>query len=403
MSSHPLLRPLDIQPTIHQGRLSLLVRDPLDLSGRYLILPQALGLALALCDGRHSAARITTRLQTDYGLRIEQSVVEDLLEALDEACFLQNARATQALAAALAAYRAAPHRPPAIAGSGYPADPARLRAEFDAYLDAAGSVIRMPASGRALISPHIDYARGHKVYARVWKQAAEMAQAAELVVVLGTDHFGGFNPITLTHQSYATPYGVLPTDHEIVDALAEAIGEEKAFAGELYHRREHSIELVLVWLHHMRGGRPVAVVPILTGSFHHFSHNGAVPAGAGVFSQLLATMPQILQGRRTLVVASGDLAHIGPVFGGDPVGLIERAELRSHDDELIGHLATGDAEAFLSFIQGIDDRNNVCGVSPFYLMLKLVGQVEGQRAGYAVCPADEHNTSVVSVCGMVFG
>lgn len=394
MSTHPLLRPLDIRLIFHQGRPSLLLRDPLELGNETLLVPQALGPALALCDGQHGPARICARLRADYGLRIEQAVVDELLAALDHACFLRNGRSEQAQADALAAFRAAPFRPPTIAGSGYPADPKRLQAEFDAWLDAAGPVNPMPASGKAVISPHIDYARGHKVYARVWKRAAEMAQAAELVLVFGTDHFGGLNPLTLTRQNYATPYGILPTHQEAVDALAAAIGEEAAFAGELYHRREHSLELVLVWLHHMRRGQPVAVVPILTGSYHHLDDSP---------DRVLAALRQICQGRRALVVASGDMAHIGPAFGGDPVGLIERAELRAHDEELIGYLAAGDAGGMLGFIRGVEDRNNVCGVTPFYLALKLVGPVEGQRAGYAVCPADEHNTSVVSVCGMVFG
>ncbi len=403
MLALPRLRPLDIQPTLHQRRASLLLRDPLELSDRYLILPQALGPALFLCDGNHDAPAITLRLRNEFGIRIEQDVVDELIAALDDALFLQNPRAAAALTAAVETYRAAPFRPPSIAGNGYPADPDELRAQFDSYLDAVGPVRPMPPSGRALISPHIDYQRGHKVYARVWKEAAAMARVAELVIVLGADHYGGFNQITLTRQNYATPYGILPTALDLVDALAAAIGEDKAFAGELYHRREHSIELVLVWLHHMRGGQSVPVLPILTGSFQPFLGDSLPPAADPTLQTLLTTLPHLIAGHRTLIIASGDLAHIGPAFGGEPVDLIARADLRAHDDELISHLAAGDAESFWRFIAQRGDDKNVCGLAPFYLTLNLLGQVEGQRTGYAICPADEHNTSVVSVCGMVFG
>jgi len=34
--------------------------------------------------------------------------------------------------------------------------------------------------------------------------------------------------------------------------------------------------------------------------------------------------------------------------------------------------------------------------------LRLLGQSQGERAGYAVCPADAANTSVVTVTGMMF-
>lgn len=404
MTSLPRLRPLDIRPILHRQKPALVVRDPLELSDRYLIIPQALGPALLLCDGTRDAAAITAALRADYGLRIEQSAVEELITALDEACFLANERAEAAQARALAAYRAAPFRPMTIAGQGYPAEAEALRREFDAYLEAA-TAEPAPSTGRAVISPHIDYARGHRVYARVWKTAAAMAQEAELVIILGTDHYGGHNPVTLTRQSYATPYGVLPTELTLVDALAEALGPDLAFAGELYHRREHSLELVLVWLHHMRRGRSVPVVPILVGSFQPFlEHDPApTPAATPVLQTLLERLTTLADGRRTLVVASGDLAHIGPAFGGAPVGLIERAELHTHDETLLGLLAAGDAEGFWRFIHAEQDRYNVCGVAPFYLLLKHIGAAEGQRAGYAVCPADERNTSVVSIGGMVFG
>lgn len=399
----PKLRPLDIRPIIHEERPSLLLQDPLNLSEQYLILPQALGPALMLCDGEHDAAAITATLIVEYGIRIEQAIVEELIGALDEALFLDNERAAAAEARALQAYRDAEFRPVSGAGRGYPDDPRELRLLFDGYLEAAGDVSPLPADGKAIISPHIDYERGNKVYARAWKRATEMARAADLVVVLATDHFSGSNPITLTRQNYATPYGVLPTAVDIVDALAEAIGEDLAFAGELYHIREHSIELVVTWLHHMRGGQPVELVPILTGSFQAFMPDGVQPAEDPVMKALLETLRQQTAGRNVLVVASGDLAHIGPAFGTPPVGIIERAALRELDEELIGRLCAGDAEGFWQVIRREQDQTNVCGVSPFYLTLKLVGQVEGERAGYAICPADEHNTSVVSVCGMVFG
>ncbi len=402
-TTSPRLRPLDIQLINHQGYPSLLVRDRLNLSEQYMILPQALGPALMLCDGEHDSAAIHAAMTVDYGIRVEQSLINDLIDALNEALFLQNERSVAAIEEKLEAYRAAPYRTPTIAGHGYPADAGELKALFDGYLEAAGDVDPMPPSGRALISPHIDYQRGGQVYARVWKRAAAMARAADLVVVFGADHFGGNNRCSLTRQHYATPYGVLPTATAIVDTLANAIGKNKAFAGELYHTVEHSIELVVTWLHHMRGGQAVELVPILTGSFSDFMANGSQPAQDRVLGVVIDTLKRESAGRNVLVVASGDLAHIGSVFGGEPVGIIERAELRALDDEMLAYLSAGDAEGFWSMIKGIEDKNNVCGVSPFYLTLNIVGPVEGEQAGYAVCPADEDNTSVVSVCGMVFG
>jgi hypothetical protein len=46
-------------------------------------------------------------------------------------------------------------------------------------------------------------------------------------------------------------------------------------------------------------------------------------------------------------------------------------------------------------------ERNICGLSPFYFTLKLLGQTQGRLIAYDRCPADMNRTSFVSVCGMV--
>jgi AmmeMemoRadiSam system protein B len=256
---------------------------------------------------------------------------------------------------------------------------------------------------RGLISPHIDYARGGHVYARVWARAVGAARAAELAVILGTDHVSEGQALALTRQHYATPYGVLPTAVDAVDTLVEALGAEAALDGELHHRTEHSIELAAVWLHHVRGGEPCELLPILCGPFHR-----SAPSGLGAYAPLdldalLDALRAATAGRRTLVVASADLAHVGPAFGGRPVDMVGRARLQAADDALLAHICAGDAEGFMDQIRRVDDRNNVCGVTPIYLALRLLAPVTGVPVAYDRCPADERGASLVSICGVQFG
>ena len=157
------------------------------------------------------------------------------------------------------------------------------------------------------------------------------------------------------------------------------------------------------WLHHMRGGQPVALVPILTGSFMDFVMGRGDPASDPQLAAFLAVLGQAIAGRNVLVVASGDLAHVGPAFGGAAVDPAGRQRIADADDELTTELAAGRADGFFAAIKRAQDRNNVCGVSPFYLMLRLLGNVEGQRIAYDQCAADAENASLVSICGMVFG
>ncbi len=121
----------------------------------------------------------------------------------------------------------------------------------------------------------------------------QAANEADLVIMFGTDHQGSNGTVTLTRQSYATPWGVLPTDQALVDKLAEALGQETAFAEELHHAHEHSIELAAVWLHFTRGGRPVALLPILCGSFGGFVAGERDPATYEPFDAVLRVLRAI--------------------------------------------------------------------------------------------------------------
>lgn len=403
-AEYPKLRAIDIRPHQHNGQTYFLLRDPLHLSEDVLLLPQPMAAVLAYCDGNHSPRAAAAAMSRRFGVDVPDAFVNQVVAALDDAYLLDNSRAAAALLAARDAFRQAPFRPPLLAGQGYPADPDALHDLLEGYLEQARrrrteAGLTTPALG--LLSPHIDYPRGGHVYAEVWDRAGAAAAAADLVVIFGTDHYGA-DLVTLTRQNYATPYGVLPTAVEIVDRLAAALGEEAAYAGELRHRAEHSLELVTVWLHHMRGRRPIEVVPILVGGLHGYFYNGGDPSTDPTLQRVLATLRQATAGRRVLVVASGDLAHVGPAFGGAPLDAAARAAVAQADQGLIAHMRRGDAAGFFEAIRGVRDRNNVCGVTPIYLTLRLLGDVTGEPLGYASCRADDHATSAVTIGGMLF-
>ena len=411
----PKLRAVDVRPQRQNGYLYYLLADPLELSDDSLLVPQAFGPLLALCDGSQSdAAAICRTLAQRYQLALDPTTIRQLLDALDEACLLENQRSAAALAQKVADYRALPARPAAHAGLAYPDEPRTLTRLLDGYLNAPigprgvddrarrnGSALRQEVTG--VFSPHIDYGRGGPVYARTWQAAAQAAQAAELVILIGTDHQGD-DLFTLTRQSYATPFGLLPTATDVVDDLAQAVGEKAAFAGELRHLREHSLELVAIWLQHARRGRPVEMLPVLVGGLYRFFADARGPAGDDRIQRFVETVRGHAAGRRTLVVASGDLSHVGPAFGGQPLNRSARASLAASDDGLVERLTAGDGEGFYRSICGVQDKNNVCGLTPTYLTLKILGKgVRGERLAYDSCPADEASTSAVTIGGVVFG
>jgi AmmeMemoRadiSam system protein B len=398
----PKLRPIDVQPVVYGGQQALLLRDPLRLNEHSMVLPRQLAPLLALCDGTRDAGALRAALMVRFGLPVGVDAVERILAALEEALLLEGQRFEEARERVLEEFRAAPFRVPVVAGGSYPGEAAELESVLQRYLDATDGSGPALVGSRGLVSPHIDYARGGPVYAHIWKRVADAVRAAELVVLIGTDHSGGAGRITLTRQHYATPLGVLPTAQAVVDELASAVGPEQVFAEELHHRTEHSIELAAVWLQHMRAGAPCELVPVLCGSFAHFVRGEAEPAADEQIGPAVEVLRQVVTGRNALVVAAADLAHVGPAFGGQPVDVWGRARLQAADEEIIERVSAGDAEGFFQAIRRVGDRWNVCGLPPIYLALRVLEPVRGQQVAYERCPADQDGTSLVSICGMGF-
>ena len=406
----PALRPLDIKRVVQDGREWFFLRDPLELSDQQLLTPVEVGPLLMAFDGRHTVEAAVRESASRYGVTVRGDQVTAFAETLSAACLLEDEVSRAAKATAVATYRAAPFRPPALADRVYPAAPAALSSTLQGYERRAGGQQAAAATTAddlvGLISPHIDYHRGHLTYAELWRRAAPAAQEAEVAVIFGTDHSGSAGRLTLTRQSYATPLGVLPSDLGLIDELAACLGEGAAYAEELHHRSEHSVELAAVWLHHMRNGRPLTVIPVLCG--HPVEWMRAAAAGR-VHPQWTETLAAIdllrekLAGRQVIAVAAADLAHVGPAFGDpEPFAPDAKARVRAADDALLAACNEG-PEAVLAAAGSIEDRYRICGLSPIALTLAFTGAVTAEVTGYDQCPADHDggDGSIVSIAGVM--
>jgi AmmeMemoRadiSam system protein B len=395
-----------LEPTwIEEGGEKLLVlRDREGLMAAPAAVPAIVGLILSLCDGSRDEAEIRRVLAREVGQPLEPADLSDLLGQLEEAMILDGPPARAARRAAIEAFRLAP-RPAALADAVYPSDPVRLRqtiAEFG-----RGSRERPSARDdrlRGLVSPHIDYRRGGRIYHRVFERAAPSLRAADVLVVFGTDHCGGPGSVTLTRQDFETPFGRFETDPAAVDAVAEAIGQEAAFGEELHHRGEHSIELALVWTASVLGDRLPRIVPVLCGSFHDFTAGRAEPATFARFAATVDALGAAAAGRRVFTIAAADLAHVGPAFGDPtPVDTAGRDRLRRADERLMHAAAWGRPEEFFRQLREERDARRICGLPPIYLTLKLLGDdARGEVVGYEQCPADDESGSLVSIGGILF-
>lgn len=402
-SLRPRLRHLDFQPITYEGTRYVHLRDPLALAQKTVLVPEPLIPLLPLLDGSHTIMQIQTIFSLRYQRKIGMSHIQNLVTSLDEALLLENSHYQQARDSLLANYLSAPSRSGLYSENEPPGDNGRpLKTELNSLTREypTPAHVRLDTPIRGLISPHIDIPRGGPVYARTWGAASQAAQSAEMVIVLGTDHFSEGLPFSLTTQHYATPYGVLPTDKELVNQLAETVGEKTATTGEIHHRTEHSLEYAAIWLHHVREGKPVSLLPILCGPLESYEDNSGNLESSHKLTAIIEYLRSLVQSRPTLLVAAGDLSHVGPAFGGEqvtPRGLIQ---LKEADDLLLKSITYGDAEEFYQSIRKTGDQNNICGLSPIYLTMRILEPVTGCVVDYDACPADTAQTSFVSIAGV---
>lgn len=378
-----------------------LLRDPLKLTESQVIMPAILIKLLNFFDGTRTLPQIHAAFNAYLGRFVDPRLILHTFSMLDEACLLKNERSGDAKAALLARFRGQAYRPPALAGVNYPADPDALSQRLNDFAISDYLPIKR-WQGRGVISPHIDYHRGGAVYAKVWRRAMAAVKEADLVLIFGTDHSGG-QIITLTELPYATPYGILPTDRVLISQLAMAVGPDVAFANELHHREEHSIELSAVWLHHTFDNQAACpMVPILCGSFHHFVRDGGHPKQDERLNRFIETLQAQTADKKVLAVASVDLAHVGPAFGDKfPMNRSRRRDLRKSDKSLIEAITTGDADRFYHEIAQVEDKNRICGFSSIYLLLRYLEKCQGREVVYRQCRADRQDTSLVSICGVL--
>ena len=400
MNDLPKLRPCEIKRVMYRGVPHLLLRDfMLGDDGAALVPWPLRGLALA-CDGAHDLEGLRVSCLDFGGPPLRSDEVAAFVESLAANGLIEGPRADAAVARALATYHARPWRPLAHADAVYPADPIEAARLLRAY-ELGGSARALPAESVAgVLSPHIDFARGGPVYAAGWTLAAEAVRRARSVIVLGTDHSGSPGQLTLTRQRYATPWGAFERDDELLGALTAALGERRAFAEELHHRREHAIELASVWLRHLRGAEPLPLLPLLCGYHLPWFEQGLPGDDAPLAAALAVLRAAVADG--ALVVVAGDLAHVGPEFGdATPLLVPRRDEVRDADDALIAACSLG-ADELLQRAGPTDPRFRVCGLAPLALALAILPPVRLEVAAYDQCAADARNASFVSIAGGAF-
>ena len=403
--SGPRLRRVEAFPAEHEGRECVALRDPAGYTAAVVLLQGPLLDIVSLFDGEHTIADIQAAVMRRHGQLVERRQIEEIVEALDQGGFLESPSFAERRGAIDAGFLASPIRPATHAGSAYAADGSELRAMIDGFFAppaGPGPIAGQASDGpevRAVIAPHIDFHRGGPAYAWAYRDLAERSQA-DLFVIFGTCHSGMEHPFALTRKDYASPLGDAPVDRDFVEALS-ARARQDCFGSELAHRVEHSIEFQAVFLRYLYASRrKISIVPVLASFAHEAMLSGRRPDDDPRVPRFLEAVAETIaaSGRRVVLVAGADLAHMGPRFGDpEPISATELARIEREDLAMLEAVEAGDAERFFESVAHDGDRRRICGLSPIYALLRTLGGGVGSVKRYGQWPDPNGVVSFASV------
>ena len=180
-------------------------------------------------------------------------------------------------------------RPPAVAGTFYPADAARLRRMVETYLgESRGHAEPAP---KAVIAPHAGYAYSGPVAGRAFAMLGERATPIRRVVVVGPAHCVAIRGLAVPGvEAFRAPLGDVPLDAGAIAAIRDL---PQVALADLPHRSEHAIEVELPFLQRVLGA--FALVPLVVGD--------ATP------DEVAAVLDRLWDDPGTLIVISSDLSH----------------------------------------------------------------------------------------------
>jgi AmmeMemoRadiSam system protein B len=244
-------------------------------------------------------------------------------------------------------------RPPAVAGTFYPASPAALRDALTGYLDAIALALRTRCP-KALVVPHAGYVYSAPIAASGYALLAPHGAGISRVVLLGPAHRAWVEGLAHPGATILrTPLGDARVDVEALASLPDVKADPAA------HAREHSLEVQLPFLQTV--APRAAIVPLLVGR--------ASPEHVG------RVIDTLWGGAETVIVVSSDLTHYRPYDEGRAADRRTAERITALDSvALVGDEACGAAP-----INGLLWAARRRGLTATLLDLRSSGDTAGPR------------------------
>jgi AmmeMemoRadiSam system protein B len=369
----PRLRAVEIIPTEHEGKRLLALHDPAGLANGMMTVSQPALFILSRFDGEHSLLEIQVEFQQVFGQTVKLEQLQDFVKQLDEGHFLEGPGFDTYVGGLVEAYRTIPTR--------QTQPDAGLGVQLHELPMALGQIVRegdsngVTGSLVGLVAPHLDLRRGRTCYADAYSLMGR-AKKFRRFVILGTNHFGQSPSVTATGKSFETPLGTTPVDRDFLDRLNRRCGADLC-ENEFDHKREHSVEIQVLFLQYLLYREPFSIVPVLcpdpcgpTGTKPYNGHGVDLREFAEALGDELRNDPT-----PTCVIAGADLSHVGRRFGDDrdlEEPFLREVEVR--DRRVLRQVEGREPEAFRQAVAEEENPTHICSAGCIYTLMTALNR-----------------------------
>ncbi len=395
----PVLRPLEAFPFEQDGQSWIALHDPSGFSPDRVAMSPVTFFIITHFDGKHTIADVQAAFVKRFGQVVTSSQILDLIRQLDEAFFLDSPRFAEQYVAQVKAFLDSDVRP--LRKGSLPA-----RSQLLSLLERMTTpiVANGPAGGcgllAGLVAPHLDYPRGLPCYTTAYGTLAGQAaagRAPELLVVLGTNHFGHQAGPVGTDKDFQTPFGRVAADREAIRRLSDACGDD-LLAGQYDHLREHSIELQVTVLARLLGPGRFKMAAFLLP-------DACEPACQASLDRLacgLADLAAECDGGM-LIVAGADLSHVGPRFGDNrPIEPQWLKDVAAADGVAVERLRSGQPEGFVEHLRRTRNGTRVCSCGSLYVLRRALHDAAWEDLGYHQASDPDSGTCVTCMAAALW-
>lgn len=387
---HPWRKELKITKLSEGNDEFIVISDPMGIAAQAIQMPAALWESLQFLNVEDINEKIESG---EFTFEIDMEQLRTVIYNLDIMGFLDSPR-TRVLGQEVSEYLKSPTRPAICSETVYPSDKAILAKKIEQILQLSKYNTESSNKPKCILAPHLDYNTGLatlKVYAEAFKPL--IGHNYSRVIMIGTSHYADSNMLMLCDKNYKTPLGTAKLDKDTTQRLSNHV---LASIDNLAHKNEHSLELHLPFLQRILGEEPQ----------YTFVLTGIIDENKQYKNEDLDSLLALLSSfndENTLYIFSGDLTHIGKKFGDERTSEELKEENVNFLKQTVHLLSHQNADAFFEWVYPQNSKFKVCGLSPFYMALKLQEYFDLLNATPFVTWEEHETESSVSIVSMVYG